>query len=110
MANRDENLKKINAELEKLSDDELEKIAGGTVGETMSDKTFLKEHGLVSKFEQPFFKDHFPEDSGTIKEGWAKVGITCVTHPLDRNKYYFENKEISRDEAFKIVKEKFSKT
>ena len=33
MANREENLKKINAELEMLSDDELEKIAGGTVGE-----------------------------------------------------------------------------
>jgi len=29
MANREENLKKINAELEKLNDDELEKIAGG---------------------------------------------------------------------------------
>jgi len=29
MSNREENLKKINAELEKLSDDELEKIAGG---------------------------------------------------------------------------------
>ena len=29
MATREENLKKINAELEKLDDDELEKVAGG---------------------------------------------------------------------------------
>ena len=29
MATRDENLKKINAELDKLSDEQLEKIAGG---------------------------------------------------------------------------------
>lgn len=29
MATREENLKKINEELEKLSDDELEKVAGG---------------------------------------------------------------------------------
>ena len=29
MANRDENLKKINEELEKLDDDELDKVAGG---------------------------------------------------------------------------------
>ena len=29
MATREENLKKINAELEKLNDEELEKIAGG---------------------------------------------------------------------------------
>ncbi len=31
MAKRDENLKKINDELEKLSDEELEKVAGGLV-------------------------------------------------------------------------------
>ena len=30
MANREENLKKINAELEQLSDEELEQVAGGT--------------------------------------------------------------------------------
>lgn len=29
MANREENIKKINEELEKLSDEELEKVAGG---------------------------------------------------------------------------------
>ena len=31
MATREENLKKINDELEKLSDDELEKVAGGSI-------------------------------------------------------------------------------
>ena len=31
MATREENLKKINAELEKLSDDELDKVAGGQI-------------------------------------------------------------------------------
>ncbi len=33
MTNREENLKKINAGLEQLSDEELERVAGGTVGE-----------------------------------------------------------------------------
>ena len=33
MANRGENLKKINAELEQLSDEELEQVAGGTLKE-----------------------------------------------------------------------------
>ena len=32
MATREENLKKINAELEKLSDEELEQVAGGNLG------------------------------------------------------------------------------
>ena len=31
MANREENLKKINDELEKLSDEELDKVAGGQI-------------------------------------------------------------------------------
>jgi len=31
MATREENLKKINAELEKLDDDELDKVSGGVV-------------------------------------------------------------------------------
>ena len=31
MTNREENLKKLNDELEKLSDEELEKVAGGIV-------------------------------------------------------------------------------
>ena len=45
MTTREENLKKINAELEKLSDEELENVAGGTVGE-LEDLTVA----LVSKW------------------------------------------------------------
>jgi len=37
MANREENLKKINAELEQLSDEELEKVAGGNAQEMATD-------------------------------------------------------------------------
>ena len=41
MANRDENLQKINAELEMLSDDELEKVSGGIVNKGLGQ--ILKE-------------------------------------------------------------------
>ena len=44
MATREENLKKINDELEKLDDEELEKIAGGTLLITMSVSDPKKEH------------------------------------------------------------------
>jgi len=37
MATREENLKKINEELEKLDDEELEKIAGGMLVRQMPD-------------------------------------------------------------------------
>ncbi|MBR5914200.1 MAG: hypothetical protein IKZ58_07560 [Selenomonadaceae bacterium] len=38
MATREENLKKINDELEKLSDDELEKVAGGITDPWWNDR------------------------------------------------------------------------
>ena len=48
MANREENLKKINEELEKLSDDELEKVAGSAMVEFESnDKTNLNQNSLL---------------------------------------------------------------
>jgi len=47
MATREENLKKINDELEKLSDDELDKIAGGDelVLDGMSGRFFARSKG-----------------------------------------------------------------
>ena len=43
MATREENLKKINAELEQMSDEELEQVAGGTYNETAADSRFLND-------------------------------------------------------------------
>ena len=50
MANREENLKKINAELEKLSDEELEKIAGGFYA--CSNETDIKKESDVNNENQ----------------------------------------------------------
>jgi hypothetical protein len=47
MATRAENLKKINDELEKLSDEELEQVAGGTRLETFADGNELYKRGLL---------------------------------------------------------------
>ena len=44
MANREENLKKINDELEKLSDEELDNVAGGYTGDADYGK-LLKNFG-----------------------------------------------------------------
>ncbi len=43
MATREENLKKINAELEKLDDEELEKVAGGILVRQMPDSDTKNE-------------------------------------------------------------------
>ncbi|MBR0260686.1 MAG: hypothetical protein IJQ85_02720, partial [Selenomonadaceae bacterium] len=46
MATREENLKKINDELELMSDEELEQVAGGTYNNTAADSRALNELGL----------------------------------------------------------------
>ena len=53
MANRDENLKKINDTLEQLSDEELDKVAGG--GYTPEEmKELLKKFGdLIKNMGEP---------------------------------------------------------
>ena len=53
MATREENLKKINDELEKLSDEELDKVAGG--GDTPEEIVeLLKKYGdLIKNTDKP---------------------------------------------------------
>ena len=52
MATREESLKKINAELEKLSDDELEQVAGGfyarsNVGDVKPDANIENKNKII---------------------------------------------------------------
>lgn len=49
MATREENLKKINEELEKLSDEQLDWVSGGTIAETVKDTQFLHALGLLDR-------------------------------------------------------------
>ena len=112
MATREENLKKINAELEQMSDEELEQVAGGSLKETVSDSVFLYEHGLIDDWHGSFHMTfHWKSDSAAVDSGWAKAGITCVTKWLEmaHNRYFVNGKEISRDEAYSIVSSKYNK-
>ena len=59
MATRDENIKKINDELEKLSDDELDKIAGGDLLPSNHDK--YSNFDAVSRIA-----DYFITSSGKL--------------------------------------------
>ena len=92
MANREENLKKINAELEKMSDEELDKVAGGTFHEVADDSHFLNSlNGSCDRY-------------GSVEEtkkGWATVGITADLSNIawEHNKYYLNGKQITQEEA-----------
>ncbi|MBR6014280.1 MAG: hypothetical protein IK062_10970 [Selenomonadaceae bacterium] len=111
MATREENLKKINDELEKMSDEELEKVAGGCIGQTAADSYILSEIGLC-----PYYSgDTIMWTPGTkiedrIQCAYASVGIKLEYHSgFADNKYYFNNKSISEEEAWKIAREQAKK-
>ena len=59
MATREENLKKINDELEKLDDDELDKVAGGYYWKNFSvgDPSLQKLNQNPSEHTQGWLKD-----------------------------------------------------
>ena len=110
MANREENLKKINDELEMLSDDELEQIAGGTVGETVIESEFLYElgYGSVTTGVLELWVD-WKGETAKVEKGWAKFGVECHSHENARNDFYIDGKKVSRDDAFKYAANKVGK-
>ncbi|MBE8953094.1 MAG: hypothetical protein SR1Q7_08120 [Quinella sp. 1Q7] len=110
MATREENLKKINTELEAMSDEELSMVAGGKVGETSDDSDFLCDYGLMDhSYNDIETSIGWPSVSAEVDAGWAKAGITCVTKPSGDNQYFMGGQQISRDEAHKHVITHFKK-
>lgn len=106
MANREENLKKINASLELLSDEELDQVAGGNYDECVADMNFLRQCEVDVGDYDPDYDLLFLR----VEEAWAKVGIKCSAWDMDynvsvyKNKYYLDGKEISREEAIEHAK------
>ncbi|MBR2518206.1 MAG: hypothetical protein IKE46_00245 [Selenomonadaceae bacterium] len=104
MATREENLKKINDELEKLSDEQLEEVAGGTWHQTADDSHFL--HTLNPDFNEineaalAFTPGTVTEN--LIKEEWARYGVEFKWHggAVYDNEYKVNGKDVSRDEAY----------
>ena len=111
MATREENLKKITDDLELLSDDELDQVAGGTIGQTAGDSKILYDYGLMDRHYGliPVMTVYWKSKSAEVDSGWAKAGITCVTKPFGNNQYFLDGKEISRGEAYDHLKANFKR-
>ena len=111
MANREENNKKINDELELMSDEELDQVAGGSYRETAGDTRFLNDlAGLCDRFgaTKSFFYQATVSDEAA--KGWSKIGIQVNTSWFGENYYYLEGKPIRREEALNYALKKFGKT
>ena len=77
MATREENLKKINAELEMLSDEELDKVAGGTYLESGDDAKKFQALG-VKIYESTFLGVPVLQraEFTKLREAFNKYGVT----------------------------------
>ena len=84
---------------------QLDLVNGGSVVEVYCDSEILHAAGYmdysVSKCDTLFF---WGKTSAKVDEGWAKAGITCVSSYSDDNKYFYQGRQISCDEARSIVK------
>ena len=116
MATREDNLKKIGAELEAMSDDELEQVAGGTYNNTAADSRALNELGLGISGRSAlecFWIPTFHKTASEVANVFDKFGIRVEqSWGAVQNRYYIAGsggKEISRQEAFQIVADKLGK-
>ena len=93
-----------NEMIKELEKDELQIVSGGTIGETMNDSDLLCDLHLMSE-PMGFFDAIFCWESSSAKvdAGWATVGVTCVSNPMNENKYFYKGLEITRTQARKIA-------
>ena len=112
MANREENLKKINAELEQLSDEELEKVAGGTSLESGDDAKKFQALG-VKIYESTFLGVPVLQraEFTKLREAFNKYGVTIKDNGgiINANEYYIGDKKVSRDDAWNHINAQFKK-
>ena len=108
MSTREENLKKINDELEQLSDEELDNVTGGTIRQTADDSKFLYKYGLMGTWYSTLSAAFdWTKCSIKVDNGWARAGITCVTKPHQDNQYFLNGKEITYGQAVAHVQKNF---
>jgi len=110
MATREENLKKINDELEQLSDEELDNVAGGTYLESAIDAKKFQEHGIKIYDNEVIgvpILEH--EEFVKLRDAFNKYGVTIKDKGglVNGNEYYINDKLVTRDEAWKHIEKQF---
>ena len=108
MATREENLKKINEELEKLSDEELDEVAGGDCYEMADDSRFLNSlNGSVNRYGATHMWLYHGTRGPELQQAWAKLGIEMTykggmnwfKNSYGYNTYKLDGKQITQEEA-----------
>lgn len=111
MANREENLKNINDELENLSDEELENVSGATHSQTVRDGFFMSAllKGTADAPEKPKYYSallgilhYYGVDEKAVKKAWNVFGIDFTDHLIGSNDYVVKDtgKKLTQAQAW----------
>ncbi len=110
MSTREENLKKINDELEQLSDEELDNVAGGTYLESADDAKKFQKLG-VKIYDNDIIGIPVLTHNEFVKlrDAFNKYGVTIKDNGglAKGNEYYINDKLVTREEAWKHIEKQF---
>ena len=96
--------------MERLNEEQMEMVDGGTFGSTADDSKALYQAGLMDHMYDGFITMFgWKSISEQVDAAWAKIGVTCVTKPMGTNQYFYEGREISREEAYTLINQKVEK-
>ena len=83
-----------------IREEELNKINGGSMGETRMDSIYLALNG---KMKEDITVARLILDWGTssakVREGWDAAGVICETNFGSANHYFADGGEITRKQA-----------
>ena len=107
MATREENLKKINAEPEKMTDEELDQVAGGTYIESSSDAIKFQNELGVKIYDTEIVGVPVLQHNEFVKlrDAFSQYGVKVEDHGglINENKYFIDGNQVSRDDAWKHI-------
>lgn len=93
-----------------MSEEQLKQVAGGNCDQTANDSKFPNDYRVVSDWHGEFHQlFNWKSDSAEIDDGWRKAGIISVTSFVNPNKYILNGKPLTRDEAYRHVRENFKR-
>ena len=91
--------------VKELNSDDLNAVSGGFLSEVVHDSAELKDLGLLDRTVGDIYTlFHWDESTSFVESGWAKIGIVCVTRAGSHNSYFYQGKEIRRDDALEFAK------
>ena len=105
MANREENIKKINDKLEAMSDEELEKVAGGNRDELALDTQLFNAMG--GRFQAYNLEDINSSNvngiSSKITSMYDKLGIQVSYNDFGASSYKVDGQPTTRNHAIEVA-------